>query len=127
MNSSRNLPAESKHRLAQLIAAPRRFFYGHFFRDVFPWVGMAAIVLTGRMVVLRSKSEIYSAILSVLLTVIAIVFFALTILKERNVRRREVFKLLKSRDSDFVERVRSDVPSLIEKGRIDEGRLPGSS
>jgi hypothetical protein len=69
---------------------------------------MAAIVLTGRMVVLRSKSEVYSAILSVLLTVAAIVFFALTILKERDVRRREVFKLLKSRDSAFFERVRSD-------------------
>ena len=124
MNSSRNLPAQSKHKLAQLTAAPRRFFCGRWVRIVFPWVGMAAIVLTGRIVVLRSKSEIYSAILSVLVTVIAIVFFALTILKERDVRRREVFKLLKSRDSDFFGRVRSDVTSLIEKGRIDEKRVP---
>jgi hypothetical protein len=127
MNSFNNLPAESKHKLAQLMAAPRRFFYSHLFRDVFPWVGMAAIVLTGRIVVLRSKSEIYSAILSVLLTVIALLFFTLTILKERDLRRREVLKLLKSRHSDFFEGVRSDVASLIEKGRIDEGRLPGSS
>jgi hypothetical protein len=77
---------------------------------------MATIVLTGRIVVLRSKSEIYSAILSVLLTVIAIVFFALTILKERDVRRREALKVVKSRHSDFFGRVRSDVTNMIEKG-----------
>jgi hypothetical protein len=88
---------------------------------------MAAIVLIGRIVVLGSKSEIYSAILSVLVTVIGLLFFALTILRDRDIRRREALKVLKSRHSDFFGRVRSDVTNMIEKGRIDEKRVPGSA
>jgi hypothetical protein len=126
MNSSRNLRADQKSKLALFVAARRRFFYGHIISEVLYFVGLVGLLLSGEFVISRSKSELYSAILSVFMTVLGLLYFALITLKERSTRRNEIVKLLKSRHTDFFEWVRSDVISLIEKGRTDE-ILPGRS
>ncbi len=120
MNSLKSLPEELRKEIAQFVAT-RQIIYGLLFL-----LFVMAIYFLSHELVLRSGSGLSSAILSVSMAVLQLLIFASLTLKERSTRRKEIFKLLKSRHSSFFDWVRSDVTNLIEKGRTDEGRLPGS-
>ena len=127
MNSSENLPADPKTKLELFIVKRQKLFYSHIVSEVLFWVGMVGVGISGRLVIAKTNSELYSAVLSVSITVIGILFFALLTLQERSVRRKEVFKLLKTRHPDFFDWVNSNVARLIEKSRTDEGLVTRSS
>ena len=123
MNSSKKI---TDNKLEQFIVERRRFFFAHMVSEVSFWFAMVVGLLSGRAVILRTSSA-FSGILSITLTTIGILVFAYWTLRERSVRRQEVFKLLKTRHTGFFEWVKSDVAQLIEKGRTDEAVLTGSS
>jgi hypothetical protein len=116
MNSSKNLPSNPGNKLEQFIVERRRFFNAHLVSEVFFWLAMVVGLVSGRAVILRASSAI-SGILSIALTIVGILVFAYWTLRERAVRRREVFKLLKTRHTGFFDWVKSDVAQLIEMGR----------
>ena len=103
----------------------RRTFYTGLLRDLTLFGGIA-MMAGARYAATRSNSELYSVILSVSVTLLSILSFALATLAARALRREEIFKLLKSRHTEFFAWVGSDVAHLIEKGRIHERPLTGS-
>jgi hypothetical protein len=123
MNSSNKVAGD---KLEQFIVERRRFFYAHMLSEIFFWFAMVIGLLGGRAVILRTSSA-FSGILSIALTTVGILVFAYWTLRERSVRRKEVFKLLKTLHTGFFDWVKSDVAQLIEKGRTDEATLTGSS
>ncbi len=127
MNSTKKSTTDQKGRLESFITSRRKFFYSHIVSEVSFWLALIVAFVSGGSIISRTTSEFYSAILSVSLTVGGILVFAFWTLRERSIRRREVFKLLKTRHTDFFDWVKSDVARLIEKGRTDEGILTGSA
>jgi len=127
MNSTKKSTTDQKGRLESFVTSRRKFFYSHIVSEVSFWLALIVAFVSGRSIISRATSEFYSAILSVSLTVGGILVFAFWTLRERSIRRREVFKLLKTRHTDFFDWVKSDVARLIEKGRTDEGLLTGSA
>jgi len=127
MNSTKKSTTDQKGRLESFVTSRRKFFYSHIVSEVSLWLALIVAFVSGGSIISRATSEFYSAILSVSLTVGGILVFAFWTLRERSIRRREVFKLLKTRHTDFFDWVKSDVARLIEKGRTDEGLLTGSA
>ena len=127
MNSTKKSTTDQKGRLESFVTSRRKFFYSHIVSEVSFWLALIVAFVSGGSIISRTTSEFYSAILSVSLTVGGILVFAFWTLRERSIRRREVFKLLKTRHTDFFDWVKSDVARLIEKGRTDEGLLTGSA
>ena len=127
MNSTKKSTTDQKGRLESFITSRRKFSYSHIVSEVSFWLALIVAFVSGGSIISRTTSEFYSAILSVSLTVGGILVFAFWTLRERSIRRREVFKLLKTRHTDFFDWVKSDVARLIEKGRTDEGILTGSA
>ena len=127
MNSTKKSTTDQKGRLESFVTSRRKFFYSHIVSEVSFWLALIVAFVSGGSIISRTTSEFYSAILSVSLTVGGILVFAFWTLRERSIRRREVFKLLKTRHTDFFDWVKSDVARLIEKGRTDEGILTGSA
>ena len=116
-----NPDSDKKNKLEKFVAARRKFLYSHLISEIFFWLAMVGVFVSGRSVISRIPSASYAAILSVSFTVLGILVFAFWTLSERSVRRREVFKLLKTRHTDFFDWVKFDVARLIEKRRTDEG------
>jgi hypothetical protein len=116
MNFSKNSPGKPGNKLEQFSVERKRFFNAHMVSEVLFWLATIVGLVSGRAIILTASSAI-SGILSIPLTIVGILIFAYWTLRERAVRRTEVFKLLKTRHAGFFDWVRSDVAELIETGR----------
>jgi len=126
MKASKKLFATPKARL-QTAGVFRKTLYLQLLVEFLYLIFLVGAVASGNFVVEWSNSAVYAALLLVFMSVISVVVYAVLVLEMRSFRRREEFKLLRSRHKDFFDWVKSDVANLIEKGRVDERFLPGSS